>query len=210
MSKIPSGNSPSQASATWILTWIGYFSEYHITKVNYESENSERQSSSEKRYPLVGSQNGLGCCSSWFKFVVSGKQDLQSLIDPIGQTRHFVLIETEKNPLEFANVIKTWITCCTYTRGIQNFLFILLRKRDFGPVRLSRVTMMHFFSPTKILFFPQSNFHPLFLNEDGRIRGKRHSKLHYRFRRYSTLSSFAWISISAKLDRMHDAEPAVG
>ena len=135
----------------------------------------------------VSSQNGLGCCSSWFKFVVSGKQDLQSLIDPIGQTRHFVLIETEKNPLEFANVIKTWITCRTYTRGIQNFLFILLRKRDFGPVRLSRVTMMHFFSPTKILFFPQSNFHPLFLNEDGRIRGKRPSKLHYQFRRYQTL-----------------------
>ena len=47
------------------------------------------------------------------------------------------------------------------------------------------------FPHKKNTFSQQSIFYPLFLNEDGRIRGKRHSKLHYRFRRYSTLSSFA-------------------
>ena len=47
--------------------------------------------------------------------------------------------------------------------------------------------MIHFPPPTKMHFFPQSIFYPLFLNEDGRIRGKRLGKLHYRFRRYSTL-----------------------
>ena len=40
---------------------------------------------------------------------------------------------------------------------------------------------------TKIHCFPTINFLRLFLNEDGRIRKKRLSKLHYRFRRYSTL-----------------------
>ena len=47
--------------------------------------------------------------------------------------------------------------------------------------------MIHFFSPQKFTFSPQSIFYPHFLNEDGRIREKRLSKLHYRFRRYSTL-----------------------
>ena len=47
--------------------------------------------------------------------------------------------------------------------------------------------MMYFFPPQKSTFSPQSIFYALFLNEDGRIRGKRLSKLHYRFRRYSTL-----------------------
>ena len=42
-------------------------------------------------------------------------------------------------------------------------------------------------SQQKSTFPPQSIFYPLFLNEDGRIREKRLSKLHYRFRRYSTL-----------------------
>ena len=46
-----------------------------------------------------------------------------------------------------------------------------------------------FFSPPqKSTFSPKSIFYPRFLNEDGRIREKRLSKLHYRFRRrYSTL-----------------------
>ena len=44
-----------------------------------------------------------------------------------------------------------------------------------------------FFPPQKSTFFPQSIFYPLFLNEDGRIREKRLSQLHCRFRRYSTL-----------------------
>ena len=43
------------------------------------------------------------------------------------------------------------------------------------------------FSPTKMHFFPQSIFYPLFCNEDGRIRKNLLSELHYRFRRYSTL-----------------------
>ena len=37
-------------------------------------------------------------------------------------------------------------------------------------------------------FFPTIDFLPLFLNEDGRIREKGLSKLHCRFRRYSTLT----------------------
>ena len=36
-------------------------------------------------------------------------------------------------------------------------------------------------------FFPQSIFYTLFLNEDGRILKNGLSKLHCRFRRYSTL-----------------------
>ena len=36
---------------------------------------------------------------------------------------------------------------------------------------------------------PQSIFYPLFLNEDGRIPKNGLSKLHYRFRRYSTLTN---------------------
>ena len=47
--------------------------------------------------------------------------------------------------------------------------------------------MIHFFSPTKMRLFPTFDF-LLFLNEDGRIREKHISKLHYRFRRYSTLT----------------------
>ena len=39
----------------------------------------------------------------------------------------------------------------------------------------------------KSTFPQQSIFYPLFLNEDGRILKNSHSKLHYRFRRYSTL-----------------------
>ena len=38
------------------------------------------------KHPLkkeVSSQNKLGCSSSWFKFVVSGKQKVQLFIDPI-------------------------------------------------------------------------------------------------------------------------------
>ena len=44
------------------------------------------------------------------------------------------------------------------------------------------------FSPQKFTFSPQSYFYPLFLNEDGRILKNGFSKLHYRFRRYSTLT----------------------
>ena len=55
------------------------------------------------------------------------------------------------------------------------------------PIALPVILMIHFFSPQKSTFSLQSVFYPLFLNEDGRIRGKRLSKLHYRFRRYSTL-----------------------
>ena len=35
------------------------------------------------------------------------------------------------------------------------------------------MAMIHFFSPTKMHFFPTIDFLPIFLNEDGRIRGKR-------------------------------------
>ena len=46
-----------------------------------------------------------------------------------------------------------------------------------------------FFPPHKNALFPHNRFlYPRFLNEDGRIREKRLSKLHYRFRRYSTLT----------------------
>ena len=38
-----------------------------------------------------------------------------------------------------------------------------------------------FFPQQKRTFSPQSIFYPLFLNEDGRIREKRLSKLHCRF-----------------------------
>ena len=42
--------------------------------------------------------------------------------------------------------------------------------------------------PTKIHFSPTINFFPLFLNEDGRILKNGIFKLHYQFRRYSTLT----------------------
>ena len=44
------------------------------------------------------------------------------------------------------------------------------------------------FSQQKSTFSPQSIFNPLFLNEDGRILKNGLSKLHNRFRRYSTLT----------------------
>ena len=46
------------------------------------------------------------------------------------------------------------------------------------------------FSPQICTFPPQSIFYPLFLNEDGRIlkTWNGFSKLHHRFRRYSTLT----------------------
>ena len=36
---MPIGSSPSQASATRISTWMGYCSDYHFAKLNYESES---------------------------------------------------------------------------------------------------------------------------------------------------------------------------
>ena len=50
-----------------------------------------------------------------------------------------------KNPFEFPYVINLWISCCISSRGIQNWLLILARKRDFGPVQcvhLSSVTRL--------------------------------------------------------------------
>ena len=44
------------------------------------------------------------------------------------------------------------------------------------------------FSQQKYTFSLQLIFYPLFLNEDGRILKNGLSKLHYRFRRYSTLT----------------------
>ena len=46
--------------------------------------------------------------------------------------------------------------------------------------------MIHFPPPLQ-KSFPTIDFLPTFLNEDGRTRGKRLSKLYYRFWRYSTL-----------------------
>ena len=43
------------------------------------------------------------------------------------------------------------------------------------------------FSLQKCTFSPHSIFSPLFLNEDGRVLKNGLSKLHYRFRRYSTV-----------------------
>ena len=100
--------------------------------MNYESESFE---SSNTFWKEVSSQNRLGCCSSWFKFIASGKQDVQSLIDPIVQKRPFVLFEIEK-----IHKNKMWISCRTLSRGIQNMMLILARKRDFDSVNLSRVT----------------------------------------------------------------------
>ena len=48
--------------------------------------------------------------------------------------------------------------------------------------------MNQFFSPTKMHFFPTIDFLHTFLNEDGRILKNGLGKLHYRFRRYSTLT----------------------
>ena len=46
-----------------------------------------------------------------------------------------------------------------------------------------------FFSPNKNALFHHNRFsNHIFLNDDGRIGEKRLSKLHYRFRRYSTLN----------------------
>ena len=52
-----------------------------------------------------------------------------------------------------------------------------------GRQKQSLVEMLNdtFFSQQKSSFSPQSIFYPLFLNEDGRIREKRLSKLHHRF-----------------------------
>ena len=50
------------------------------------------------------------------------------------------------------------------------------------------VKWINSFPPQKCTFSPQSVFCPLFLNEDGRILKNCLSKLHYRFRRYSTLT----------------------
>ena len=44
-----------------------------------------------------------------------------------------------------------------------------------------------FFLPTKIIFFPQHIFYSVVLNEDDSIEKNRLSKLHYRFRQYTSL-----------------------
>ena len=125
MSKMPIGSSPSQASATRISTWMGYCSDYHFAKLNYESEIFE---SSNACWKEVSSQNRLGCCPSWFKFVASGKQKVQSLIYPIVQTRQFVLFATDKNPLEFPDVMKMWISCC----ALSNYRCSCSRVREIS------------------------------------------------------------------------------
>ena len=70
--------------------------------------------------------------------ICSFRKAIQSLIYPIVQTRQFVLFATDKNPLEFPDVMKMWISFCALSRGIQLSLLMLARKRDFGPVNLNR------------------------------------------------------------------------
>ena len=50
-----------------------------------------------------------------------------------------------------------------------------------GDVLLNHDQPLNFFYPSFFTFYPQNIFYPLFLNEDGRIRKNRSSKLHYRF-----------------------------
>ena len=47
--------------------------------------------------------------------------------------------------------------------------------------------------PQKFTFCPQPIFDSLFLHEDGRICKKRLSKLHHRFRRYTSLIKIVWL-----------------
>ena len=68
-----------------LLQWIT-FRKTELWKQSFESSNVF--------WKEVSFQNRLGCCSSQFKFVAWGKQDVQSLIDPIVQTRESVLFET--------------------------------------------------------------------------------------------------------------------
>ena len=70
-------------------------------------------------------------------------------------------------------------------RGLQQLLHKLA----------AQFQMILFFSPRKCTFSPPSLFYPLFLTEDGRIRGKRLSKLPYRFRRYSSLTKTVLLNI---------------
>ena len=53
-----------------------------------------------------------------------------------------------------------------------------------------------FFSQQKSTFSLQSIVYPLFFNEDGRIRERRLSKLHYQFRRYSTLPKTVCLNLN--------------
>ena len=113
MSQKPIGSNPSQASTKQISTWISYCIEYHFAKLNYERESFKSSIASWKK---VSCQNQIGWCSSWFQIVSSGKQDVQSLIDPIVQIWQFVLFETENFFVEFPNVMKLWVSCRTISR----------------------------------------------------------------------------------------------
>ena len=65
-----------------------------------ESPVVNRQCARGSDHCNLGGRSGNG------KFVASGKQKVQSLIYPIVQTRQFVLFATDKNPLEFPDVMK--------------------------------------------------------------------------------------------------------
>ena len=72
--------------------WRCVLWHWNNTRKTFESDGhiANREQSSNTFWKKVSSQNRLGCYSSWFKFVISGKEDIQSLLGPIVQTRQFV------------------------------------------------------------------------------------------------------------------------
>ena len=129
MSEMPIGSGPSQASATrtWmhrLLQWIP-FAFPHSIPLTFGSSNVFCQCL--KRI-LSKSIRLLPC---WFKF--AGKQDVQSLIDPIIQSladKRICTVWHIENPLEFLDLMKMWISCesChTLLCRIQHLLLRLAR-----------------------------------------------------------------------------------
>ena len=143
MSKTPIGSTPSQASATQISTWIGYCSdssEHHfanwIVKWKFRIIKRLPKRGILKRGFLL--KRGILLIQ-----ICSFRKAKCSVVDwSYRPDKAICTVWNRLNPLEFSDVIKMWILCCTRSREIQNLLLIFVRNWGFGAVHLSRETSL--------------------------------------------------------------------
>ena len=175
---------PTLGSFNLLLIWYGTcLRSSSILPLDLLMKSSSRLSSGQPRLPVsVWKQSWMNCSQS----------------EICRQSRRAVIRELQSiKTLPDQWVLQIWSILHSWCWFLENKPFCQLRSsrssENKNQNETSRRTGNHdaFFSPTKncqkSTFSPQSIFYPLFLNEDGRIRGKRFSKLHYRFRRYPTL-----------------------
>ena len=95
-------------------------------------------------------------------------------------------IVKDLHALDFNKIARQ--ACQTNIKAIKSWIQGKIRESVMQIFETPRkTTWINSFSPQKCTFSQQSIFYTLFLNEDGRILKNGLSKLHYRFRRYSTL-----------------------